>query len=312
MRTWNMQELEVLEDSWHPQRADGARAAAEEAALRAHAAGGPSAAWAASEAPARPRSNTVGRDSKGAGGGAKAAGVAGKSAEIKRDDSQSPVAGRPSAGGRPADAPGGGSDLLSSILGGNCVAPPPATARKPSAPSAAETAEAEAARRLDAMRLCESRAAETVRKLHSAAATDTALPHSSARVKLLPVLGPIFVDPQMATPMLRAGVLGAIRRILQTTADAMITSPPQAARMRPVLFGMLRRLAPKVQAAHLRQSRGLGKLLMLIACSPSEPRTFREEASALLAAMLPSEEANEEASVELAGHARKRVKLEDA
>ena len=162
------------------------------------------------------------------------------------------------------------------------------------------------------MRLCESRAAETVRKLHSAAATDTALPHSSARVKLLPVLGPIFVDPQMATPMLRAGVLGAIRRILQTTADAMITSPPQAARMRPVLFGMLRRLAHKVQAAHLRQSRGLGKLLMLIACSPSEPRTFREEASALLAAMLPSEEANEEASVELAGHARKRVKLEDA
>ena len=98
VRTWNMQELEVLEDSWHPQRADGARAAAEEAALRAHAAGGPSAAWAASEAPARPRSNTVGRDSKGAGGGAKAAGVAGKSAEIKRDDSQSPVAGRPSAG----------------------------------------------------------------------------------------------------------------------------------------------------------------------------------------------------------------------
>ena len=60
--------------------------------------------------------------------------------------------------------------------------------------------------------------------------------------------------------------------------------------MRLSLFGMLRNLAPRVQPAHLRQSRGLGKLLMLIARSVSEPRAMRAAAAQLLERMLPPPE----------------------
>ena len=121
-----------------------------------------------------------------------------------------------------------------------------------------------------------------VRRLHAAAAVDVAVPGSGARARLLPVLGPVVGDPMMAKPLLRAGMLGAVRRALQTTADGSITPSAKAASMRRALFGMIRALVPMVQAAHLRQSRGPGKLLMLIARSTSEPRAMREAATELL------------------------------
>ena len=61
-------------------------------------------------------------------------------------------------------------------------------------------------------------------------------------------------------------------------------------RIRHSLFGMLRGLAPNVQPAHLRQSRGLGKLLMLIARAMSEKRQMREAAAEVLRRILPASE----------------------
>ena len=86
----------------------------------------------------------------------------------------------------------------------------------------------------------------------------------------------------MAMPLLRAGVLGALRRLLQTTADERLTPRPQVVRMRNPLFGMLRALAPTAQPAHMRASRGLGKLLMLIARAPSENHEMRRAAAEML------------------------------
>ena len=55
------------------------------------------------------------------------------------------------------------------------------------------------------------------------------------------------------------------------------------------IFALVRALAPYVQPAHLRQSRGLGKLLMLLARSPSTRAEERSAAAELLASLLPSE-----------------------
>ena len=54
---------------------------------------------------------------------------------------------------------------------------------------------------------------------------------------------------------------------------------------------------PMVQPAHLRQSRGLGKILMLLAAAKSEPRETREAAAKLLEAVA---EKREQASVQFA------------
>ena len=118
---------------------------------------------------------------------------------------------------------------------------------------------------------------------------DTALPSSGARTRVLPLVGPVVADKRMAVALLRAGVLGAIRRLLQTTADGHVTPRSEdATRMRLSLFGMLKALAPSVQPAHLRQSRGLGRLLMLIAkATASEPRQMRQAAATILERMVP-------------------------
>jgi hypothetical protein len=121
-----------------------------------------------------------------------------------------------------------------------------------------------------------------VRRLHAAAAADIVTPMSHARERLLPELGAAVLEPSMTKPLLRAGVLGAVRRILQTTGDTRLTKPELCERLRLSIFGVLRNLAPEVHSHHLEQSRGLGKLLMLIATSPSERRPIREAGRAVL------------------------------
>ena len=130
----------------------------------------------------------------------------------------------------------------------------------------------------------EKRAADAVRRLHAAAAMDIASPASKARLRVLPIVGPTVTLATMAVPLLRANVLGALRRLLQTTSDSKITRDiAEKTRMRLSIFSMLKALAPSVQPVHLRQSRGLGRLLMLIATSTAgEPRQIREAAAALL------------------------------
>ena len=258
LRTWNMQEMSCLEDAWQPEGERRAEEAAkEEESLRRHAAFG----VARSRAPA--------------------AAAAAKSVN--------------------SNGSGGGSDLLSSILGGNFgVINKPTTTAQPAPATKAVVVdeEAEAARRLSEVRMREARAAEVVKRLHAAAAMDVAIPQpGGARMRLLPELGPTIGDRSMTVPLLRAGILGGIRRTLQTTADTLITDREQCKQMRISLFGMIRVLAPMVQPAHLRQSRGLGKILMLLAAAKSEPRETREAAAKLVEAVA---EKREQASVQFA------------
>ena len=155
-------------------------------------------------------------------------------------------------------------------------------------PSMAKTAVAAVNRprppSLAELREREKRAADAVRRLHAAAAMDIASPASKARLRVLPIVGPTVTLATMAVPLLRANVLGALRRLLQTTSDSKITRDiAEKTRMRLSIFSMLKALAPSVQPVHLRQSRGLGRLLMLIATSTAgEPRQIREAAAALL------------------------------
>ena len=76
----------------------------------------------------------------------------------------------------------------------------------------------------------------------------------------------------MAIPLLRAGILGAIRRLLQSAADSALQSPEHAVAIKVSCLGLLLRLAGFTRASHLRQSRGLGKLVLLLARSGYEVR----------------------------------------
>ena len=110
----------------------------------------------------------------------------------------------------------------------------------------------------------EARAHAAVKRMHAAAAADTVSPPTGARLRLLPDLGTVVRDPAMAVPLLRAGVLGAVRRLLQTTGDLSLTKPETAERLRLSLFGVLRHLGASVQPLHLRQVCAAGCLIPLI------------------------------------------------
>ena len=128
----------------------------------------------------------------------------------------------------------------------------------------------------------ESRASELVKMMHAAAAADTALPSAGARARLMPTLGTPFRDPEMTVALLRSGALGAIRRGLQTAADGRITRRDVAEKLFLSLVGLLRPLVPAVQPVHLRQSRGLGRMLMLLAASRFEKPRVRDAAADVL------------------------------
>ena len=275
VRSWEMAELERLEDAWRPGDTATARAerlaaiAAEEARLRAARPSRPSsdASVAGAELPAA----KCGRPSSSSSSSSHLNGTTAVASSTKALN----------GGGSSR----GGDDVLDRLLSGNFLGVAPAAAPpQPSAALAKTAASSQAAQRmaLAGQRERESRASALVKQMHAAAAMDTALPSSGARLRLLPALGMAVRDSHMPVPLLRAGILSAIRRTLQTAADSHLSKADVAERLRLSLFGLLRALAPAVQPAHLRLSRGLGKLLMLIAASTSERRDQRAAAASLL------------------------------
>lgn len=307
VRTWDLQEMVELEAAWQPQKALREAAALEEAALRA------TAAARAVRPPTEPI-GSAGDGRKGEGGGAtrmppppvRSAGRKLSATQPSRGqptDAQVAAGGARAAGRAPPPGGGkaavkasgggsGGGDELSRLLSGQFVdvtataAPTLAPAARPAPATSMPRPTAAAPDSVAERRAREQRATDCVHRLHAAAAMDTALPASGACLRLLPLLGSTVRDPRMAVPLLRAGMLGAIRRVLQVTGDERLVAAAQAERVRHALFGILRTLTPSVQAAHLRTSRGLGKLLMLIARSPSERRPVREAAAQVLQALV--------------------------
>ena len=109
-----------------------------------------------------------------------------------------------------------------------------------------------------------------VRQLHHAAALDTVAPNTGARLRLWPSIGARLRDGALLRSLVRAGALGALRRWLQTTGDSATTAgATEVMRLRAAVLAGLRALAPYVGAPQMNMSRGLGKLLLLLADAPS-------------------------------------------
>ena len=141
--------------------------------------------------------------------------------------------------------------------------------------------------------------AALVGKLHHAAALDAVAPLSEARVRLLPKLSARLRDERFAVAMVRRGVLGGLRRWLQAVAEetprpATAAGTPAAdapdlagaagapCRLGLSVLGLLRLVAPHVQPGHLRQSRGLGRLLLGLGRSGLQPPRLRSTATTVL------------------------------
>ena len=140
-----------------------------------------------------------------------------------------------------------------------------------------------------------------VGRLHHAAALDAVAPLSEARLRLLPELGARLRDERFALAMVRRGVLSGLRRWLQAAAEE---TPPRRAtaagaagaagaiglggaaggpcRFYLSVMGLLRLVAPHVQPGHLRQSRGLGRLLLGLGRSVLQPPRLRSAAATVL------------------------------
>eukprot|EP00964_Phaeocystis_antarctica_P137617 scaffold102201_cov33-Phaeocystis_antarctica.AAC.1 len=145
----------------------------------------------------------------------------------------------------------------------------------------------------------EDEAAALVGRLHHAAALDAVAPLSEARLRLLPKLSSRLRDERFAVAMVRRGVLGGLRRWLQAAAEetprrATAAGTPAAdapglggaagapCRLCLSVLGLLRLVAPHVQPGHLRQSRGLGRLLLGLGRSILQPPRLRSTAATVL------------------------------
>jgi len=116
----------------------------------------------------------------------------------------------------------------------------------------------------------EAAAGLLVHQMHHAAALDAATHSTDARLRLLPTVATHLRDAHARAPLLRRGVLGAIRRWLR----ALPQSPAQPTagdnaivRLHLTTLALAERIAPFVSAEHLRASRGLGLLLLRAARS---------------------------------------------
>jgi hypothetical protein len=142
-----------------------------------------------------------------------------------------------------------------------------------------------------------------VGRLHHAAALDAVAPLSEARLRLLPKLGARLRDERFAVAMVRRGVLGGLRRWLQAAAEetprrATAAGTPAAdapglggaagapCRLCLSVLGLLRLVAPHVQPGHLRQSRGLGRLLLGLGRSVLQPPRLRSTAATVLGLLM--------------------------
>ena len=133
----------------------------------------------------------------------------------------------------------------------------------------------------------EEQAAEMVRQLHHAAALDTVAPNTGARLRLWPSIGARLRDGPLLRSLVRAGALGALRRWLQTTGDSATTAgATEVMRLRAAVLAGLRALAPYVGAPQMNMSRGLGKLLLLLADAPSTDASIAALAKQTLTELL--------------------------
>ena len=133
----------------------------------------------------------------------------------------------------------------------------------------------------------EEQAAEMVRQLHHAAALDTVAPNTGARLRLWPSIGARLRDGALLRSLVRAGALGALRRWLQTTGDSATTAgATEVMRLRAAVLAGLRALAPYVGAPQMNMSRGLGKLLLLLADAPSTDASIAALAKQTLTELL--------------------------
>ena len=133
-----------------------------------------------------------------------------------------------------------------------------------------EAEEEEAARVEEEAARLEAAAGLLVHQMHHAAALDAATHSTDARLRLLPTVATHLRDAHARAPLLRRGVLGAIRRWLR----GLPQSPAQPAaadnaivRLHLMTLALAERIAPFVSAEHLRASRGLGLLLLRAARS---------------------------------------------
>lgn len=135
----------------------------------------------------------------------------------------------------------------------------------------------------------EEEALRVVRRGHHAASLDTASPASEARLHFLPTLSTHVADTAMLTPLVRNGVLGMLRRWLQTAADESLTIDGDRFIIQSAVVAICHALARAVSPVHLQQSRGLGKLLMIVSATASD-KTLRQRAAEALRAMLDTRE----------------------
>jgi hypothetical protein len=85
----------------------------------------------------------------------------------------------------------------------------------------------------------------------------------------------------MRDALLRGGTLGFLRRWLQVGAQQRhAANSADELRLQQAVVGVCVTLAPRLalQPAYLQASRGLGKLLLLLAHSPSSDPTVRDGA----------------------------------
>lgn len=185
----------------------------------------------------------------------------------------------------PASAGARAHDSLARLLDGRFLgasggAPPPPVAPSPAPPMSQVAAVAAAVLR-------EEEALRLVRRGHHAASLDSVSPDAKARLRFLPTLSTHASDPTMHVPLVRNGLLGLLRRWLQGAADLSLTREDDRRTLQNASVAICLAVAGAVMPAHLQQSRGLGRLLMLLsATATAQDGPLRHRAAEAVAAMM--------------------------
>jgi hypothetical protein len=91
----------------------------------------------------------------------------------------------------------------------------------------------------------------------------------------------------MHVPLVRNGLLGLLRRWLQGAADLSLTGEADRRTLQNASVAICLAVAGAVAPAHLQQSRGLGKLLMLLSVTATaQDGPLRHKAAEAIAAMM--------------------------
>ena len=181
-----------------------------------------------------------------------------------------------------------GSSVVERLLDGDFLggsAPPVALAPAARPPPVA-TAAAAAAAALALAVAREEDALALVRRCHHAVSLDrtaAAMP-TEARARVLPTLMTAIASREMLVPLVRNGVLSMLRRWL-AVRPAAGSSPEQHRKMQLAAMAVCEAVAPASSPAYLQQSRGLGKVLLLLSAN-AQSAPLRDRAAAALHALL--------------------------